>query len=167
MERRAQTCHDVNFGMSTKCQIDGCEKPPAVGLRLCKNHVDEVDAVWAQARLAAKHPVNSETKNRDPYDILVDDTISKIGMSDQMRNLTFSLMEGGIRDAQKTFPGLKNIPTETIELLASFLAVSVVSAIIQERAHLLARAKMLADSLPAEQASGILMLIDDELNLLT
>jgi hypothetical protein len=102
----------------------------------------------------------------DCYDVHVDEYAAKISRSGQMRNLATALVDAGLRSAREAFPDLKKLPDEMTEELTSFMAVSVVSAVIQERAHLLARAKILADVLPQEQAAGIELAIQEELGAL-
>jgi hypothetical protein len=104
--------------------------------------------------------------NKTPYGILVEEFTSKIGPSGQMRSLTEALVEGGVRDVTESFPSLAVVPEDVLEQLVSFLAVNVVSAVIQDRANLLARASMLASVLPLREANGINKMIELELELL-
>lgn len=148
--------------MTSECSISGCGRPAAPGVRLCHEHLDRVDAACE----AAAEGAQSEPDPADPYDLLVMEYMAKISRSGQMRGLAMALVEGGVRTARESFPDLKQLPSQLADEISSFLAVSVVSAVIQERAHLLARAKMLAEVLPAEQAAGIERAIEEEMRSL-
>ena len=148
--------------MECQCSIRGCSASAHPGTRLCSAHLDQIDIAYEDA----KENASSDEESPDPYDILVEQYVSEIGVSDQMRSLTLSLIEGGARDAKVSFPDLKVIPDGCFEQLVSFLAVSVVSAVIQERAHLLARMKLFSDCLTSKEAEGIQKAIDEELKSL-
>jgi hypothetical protein len=131
------------------------------GTHLCNEHLAQIDEVKETIG-----EISREASDSDPYSLLVCEYTQKISRSEQMFNLTEAIFQNGVRNAPQAFPDLFVLPGELMDQLAAFLAVSVVSAVIQERAHLLARAKMLADYLPTEKASGIFYLINDELESL-
>lgn len=148
-----------------ECACRGCGKPCALGTRMCPEHLEQAQASqFAIQDIAEKLSTPREPK--DPYDIAVSRFTARIGASEQMRNLAASLIEGGVRDAVDSFPGLAAVPANVVEQLVSFMAVNVVSSVIQERAHLLARAALLAEVLPKAQAEGILQMIEIELESL-
>ena len=144
--------------MNTTCAVRGCEKQAALGARLCTEHLEQVQI----AHDVVTTPKTSD-KTPNPYDMAVADFTMRIANSDQMRNLTAAMIEGGFHNAIDSFPELETIPAGVVEQLASFLAVSVVSAIIQERAHLLTRAAMIAEALPKSESDGIRKFIEIEM----
>lgn len=145
------------FVNTPACAVKGCGKDSSIGTRLCLEHLNQAECAHSAARSEI------ETTSKDPYDVLVSDLARKIGNSEQMRGVALQLIEGGVRDAVDSFPELSEIPEEIIEQLTSFMAVNVVSAIIQERSHLLARAMILAEALPKDQAEGIRKLVELEM----
>lgn len=149
------------------CAVRGCDNPSTIGTCLCSTHLEQVRITYESICDTMKE-LNNKLNNKeiDRYNIAVTEYTSKIMLSEQMRSLTAELVEGGVRDAIDFFPGLALIPQEIIEQLASFMAISVVSSIIQERAHLLARALMLTESLSSEQAVGIHKMIEFEMESL-
>jgi hypothetical protein len=87
-------------------------------------------------------------------------------MSEQMRKLTFDIIGAGMHNAVDSFPDLEVISPAVLEQLTSFLAVNIVSSVIQERAHMLATAEMLADVLPQAQAEGLHKFIELQMGLI-
>jgi len=144
------------------CAVRGCGKSQAVGMRLCSDHLAQAESAHASAKEMSSQDCR---RNADPYDAALSMYVDRISSSEQMRKLTRDLIEGGVKDAVDSFPGLAAIPPETVEQLVSFLAVNVVSSIIQDRAHLLARATMLADALSAEQAHGLRQMMELEMEI--
>jgi len=146
----------------SSCVIRGCNDQVMLGTRLCSTHLDQTQTAYREARDMAGAASRS-VENADPYDAVVANFTARIANSEQMRNLAAALVEGGVRDAVDSFPDLSVVPANALEQLVSFLAVNVVSAIIQERAHLLARAFMLKDALPKAEAEGIRQMIEMEM----
>lgn len=146
-------------GDVSTCAVSGCDSGTAFGARLCPEHLAQVDAAHSDA-------CSAKDSDGSPYDLLAEEFMSRIGPSEQMRSLAEALVEGGVRNIAESFPVLAAIPEDVLEQLVSFLAVNVVSAVIQDRAHVLARASMLADALPPHEANGINKMIELELELL-
>lgn len=124
------------------CKVKGCSNEPEA--ILCKQHKGYL--VDFQSNLS--------------------EFTARISTSEQMRNLAKQLTEQGMQTAVECFPELAKIDKPVLEQLSAFLSVSVVSAIVQERANLLARALEVADSLPKKESAGIREFVKSELSLL-
>ena len=144
------------------CAVRGCDSRAATGTRLCSEHLEQAQIAHQETKSVAKAAAD-EAKSGSPYDILVANFTHKIGNSEQMKKLTHNLIEGGVRDAVDSFPDLAVIPQNVVEQLVSFMAVNIVSAVIQERAHLLGRASMVAEALPKSQAVGLRKMVEMEM----
>lgn len=142
-----------------KCGVTGCENECSLGTRLCKDHVDQVDEVHQSAKNVAINATPVECS----YDQRVNEFVEAIGGSSEMRSLAEAMVRTGVREAPTYF---SNIPADVMEQFAAIHAVGVVSSVIQERSHLLARALLLAESLPECEASGIQKLVNMEMESL-
>jgi hypothetical protein len=147
------------------CEFQGCQNESSLGTCLCQEHLKQCQPSQSKQAETEEKPSQLKT-SEDSYDALVDEFTEVISNSSQMRNLTNSLMKDSVENAINSFPSLSAIPSNLIEQLMSFMVVNVVSSVIQDRSHLLARAYMLAESLHEEQARGIYVMIDLELESL-
>jgi NTP pyrophosphatase (non-canonical NTP hydrolase) len=143
------------------CEFEGCSSEVFIGSRLCLRHLEQIDEINSET---PEKSINNKVQN--DYEELVDYFSGIISDSEQMRNLAIGLMEDGPQNLVKSFPSLSNLSQESLEQIMSFMTVNVVSSIIQERSHLLARAVILAQSMSEDHSFGIKKMIELEISSL-